>query len=62
MNQIHRNIHELQQYLVKLEENARQWQPSFDPNILSHAIDEYVKRGQKRLVEDFNYKKKNDCQ
>ena len=58
MKQIHRTIQELQQYLLKLEANARQWQPSFDPNIFSHAIDEYVKKGQKRLKEEFDYKKK----
>ena len=59
MNQIHRTIQELQQYLLKLEENVRQYQPSFHPNIFfSHAIDEYVKKGQKRLKEEFDYKKK----
>ena len=58
VNQIHRIIDELQQYLLKLEEYARQWQPSFDANILSHAMDECVKKGQQRLVEEFNYKKK----
>ena len=58
VNQIHRIIDELQQYLLKLEEYARQWQPSFDANILSRAMDECVKKGQQRLVEEFNYKKK----
>ena len=58
MKQIHRTISELQQYMLKLEEHARQWQPSFDANILSHAMNEYVKKGQKRLVEEFDYKKK----
>jgi hypothetical protein len=58
MNQIHRTIGELQQYLLKLEEHARQWQPSFDANILSCAMDEYVKKGQQRFIEEFNYKKK----
>jgi hypothetical protein len=55
-NQIHRTINELQQYLIKLEQNSQQWEPPFDPNILSNAINECVKKGQKRLRQDFDYK------
>jgi hypothetical protein len=57
-HQLKRTMNELQQYLIKLEQNAQQWQPSFDPNILSHAINECVKKGQQRLRQEFDYKKK----
>ena len=30
----------------------------FDPNILSHALDEYVTKGQKQLKVEFDYKRK----
>jgi hypothetical protein len=48
---------ELKEYLIKLQHNIAQWQPSIDFEILSHAINEYVKNGQQRLKENFNYKK-----
>ena len=57
-NQMYRTIEALQGYMVKLEENARQWQPSLDSHVLSHAMDECVKKGQKRLRDEFDYKKK----
>ncbi|CAF3868203.1 unnamed protein product [Rotaria sordida] len=43
-HQLKRTINELQQYLIKLEQNAQRCQPSFDSNILSHAINECVKK------------------
>ena len=51
-------INNLQEYMMQLEQNAQHWQPSFDPNILSNAINEYVKKGQQRLRQEFDYKKK----
>ena len=57
-DQLHRTINELQQYLIKLEEYSKQWQPSFDANILSNAINECVKKGQERLRQEFDYKRK----
>ena len=56
--QLQRTISELQIYLIKLEQNSQQWQPSFDPNILSNAINECVKKGQQRLRQEFDYKMK----
>ena len=44
--------------MMQLEQNAQHWQPSFDPNILSNAINEYVKKGQQRLRQEFDRKKK----
>ncbi|CAF1539370.1 unnamed protein product [Didymodactylos carnosus] len=42
-----------------LHKNIEQWStpPFIDPDILSHAINEYVKKGQQRLKENFDYKK-----
>ena len=57
-NQMQRTIEALQGSLEQLEENAQQWQPSFDPHIIAYAIDECVKNGQKRLRDEFEYKKK----
>lgn len=57
-NGLQRNVEALQKYLLQLENNARQWQPSIDPFVLSHAIDEFVQHGQKRLRDEFDYKKK----
>ena len=51
-------INNVQEYLMKLQENTQHWQPFIDPNILSNAINEYVKKGQQRLREEFDYKKK----
>jgi len=57
-NQLDRTINELQEYLTKLEQNSQQWQPPFDPNLISHAINECVKKGQQRLREEFEYRRK----
>ena len=51
-------INQLQQYLMELEQNVKTWQPSIDPIILSNAINECVKKAQRRLREEFDYKKK----
>ena len=48
---------ELHEYLIRLQQNITQWQPSIDFEILSHAINECVKNGQKRLRNEFAYKK-----
>ncbi|CAF1425646.1 unnamed protein product, partial [Adineta steineri] len=48
---------ELQDYLIKLQNYGQQWQPSIDIDVLSHAINECVKNGQRRLKDEFNYKK-----
>ncbi|CAF2189932.1 unnamed protein product [Rotaria magnacalcarata] len=51
-------LNELQQHLVKLQQNAQEWQPSIDPTILSTANNELVKNAQQRLRQEFDYKKK----
>jgi hypothetical protein len=48
---------ELNEYLMKLQQNTAQRQPSIDFEILSHAIDECVKNGQTRLISEFAYEK-----
>ena len=48
----------VQQYIIKLEQNVQQWQPSMHPAILSNAINECVKNAQRRLRQTFDYKKK----
>ena len=55
---VQRAIQELQQYLIKLQQNTQQWQPFIDPDILSNAINKCVKNGQKRLTHEFEYKRK----
>ena len=57
-NKLQRNVEALQEYLLQLGTNARQWQPSVDPHLLSYAIEEFVQQGQKRLRDEFDYKKK----
>ena len=57
-HQLHRTVNELQQYIIELEQNSKQWQPSFDANILSNAINECVKKGQQRLRQEFEYRRK----
>lgn len=57
-NKLQRKVEVLQEYLLQLGTNARQWQPSVDPHLLSYAIDEFVQHGQKRLRDEFDYKKK----
>ncbi|CAF3937208.1 unnamed protein product [Adineta steineri] len=48
---------ELQTYSLKLQEYSKQWQPSIDIAVLSNAINECVTSGQRRLKDEFNYKK-----
>ncbi|CAF1385241.1 unnamed protein product [Adineta steineri] len=58
VHQIQRTINELNQYLIQLNTWTTQCQPPIDPNILSNAINEFVKKGQQRLKQEFDYKKK----
>ena len=51
-------IDSVQQYIIELEQNVQQWQPSMHPAILSNAINECVKNAQRRLRQTFDYKKK----
>ena len=51
-------IDRVQQYIIELEQNVQQWQPSIHPAILSNAINECVKNAQRRLRQAFDYKKK----
>ncbi len=48
---------ELKENLLKLKQNTKQWQPSVDSDTLSNAINECVKNAQRRLKDEFNYKK-----
>ena len=48
----------LQEDLDTLEVKAHEWEPSFDPHQLGRAIDAFVEKGQKRLRESFQYRKK----
>lgn len=57
-DELHRNVEVLQKHLVQLEINAQQWQPSIDSHLLSCAIDEFVQYGQRRLRDEYDYKKK----
>ena len=58
VHQMQRTINDLNQYLVQLNTWTTQCQPLVDPNILSNAINECVKKGQERLKQEFDYKKK----
>ena len=51
-------VHSLQQYLVQLDEYARLWEPAIDIHQLSHMINECVQRGQRRLREEFDYRRR----
>ncbi|CAF3315055.1 unnamed protein product [Rotaria sp. Silwood2] len=51
-------VYELQEYLIRLEQNSKDWQPYINPIMLSVAINECVNSGQKRLREKFDYKRK----
>ena len=55
---LQQNVEALQKYLLQLEVNARQWQPIMDPHLMSCTIDKFVQHGQKRLRDEFDYKKK----
>jgi hypothetical protein len=56
--QLQHTRNELQQFEIKLEQHAQQWHPSFDPNILSDTINTYVEKGQQRLTQEFDYRRK----
>lgn len=43
--------------LSKLLNQIERWQPSIDGTLLSHAINECVRNSQRRLNEEFQYKK-----
>ncbi|CAF3940428.1 unnamed protein product [Adineta steineri] len=58
VHQMQRTINELNQYLIQLNTWTTQYQPPIDPNILSNAINEFVKKGQERLKQEFDHKKK----
>ena len=65
-HQIQRLTNELNGYRMKLNTwtttttttTTTQCPPVFDPNILSNAIDGCVRKGQQRLRQEFDYKKK----
>ena len=48
---------ELQEHLAKLLNDIVYWQPSLDGTLLSHTINECVLHHQKRLKQEFQYKK-----
>ena len=56
-HQFSRTIQELQQQIMELQRYAQEWQPSFDSNLLSQAINECVKKGQHRLRQEFDYRR-----
>ena len=56
--ELHRNLEVLQKCMLQLETNATHWQPTIDHGLLSYAIDELVQQEQKRLRQEFEYKKK----
>ena len=56
--QLQRSSNELQASIKELENYSKQWQPSFSANRLSEGIIQCVNKGQQRLREDFEYKKK----
>lgn len=50
-----RTINELQPYLIYLHQNTPLWLLLIDLDLLSHALTECVKNGQKRLKQEFVY-------
>jgi hypothetical protein len=48
---------QLDQYKQQLDISIKEWQPSIDLYTLSYAINECVKKGQKRLKQEFDFKK-----
>lgn len=56
--QLDRTIKELQEYLLKVSQYAQIWEPRFDENLLSTAINECVKQGQQKLRKQFEYRRK----
>ena len=56
VRQKQRTIHKLERCLVILQQKALSWQPSIDLDLLSRAVTECVKKGQRRLKEEFLYR------
>ena len=48
---------QLEEYSSKLKQYGQEWQPSMNVDVLSQAIDQCVKNGQRRLKDAFDYKK-----
>ena len=44
--------------MIQLNISTNQWQPSIDSNMLSDIINECVKKGQQRLRQEFDYRRK----
>ena len=57
-HQFQQAIESVRQSIIELEQRAQQWQPSIDPALLSTVINEYVKNAQRRLRQEFDYKRK----
>ncbi|CAM4767668.1 unnamed protein product [Rotaria magnacalcarata] len=55
--QLQHVTNELKNCTIKLNNDAQHWQPPMDPTILLDAINELVKRAQRRLRQEFDYKK-----
>ncbi|CAF3822040.1 unnamed protein product [Rotaria sp. Silwood1] len=55
-NQKERIGKQLHECLTKLLNDIKQWQPSLDGTLLSHAINECVQHSQKKLKVEFQYK------
>ncbi|CAF1535754.1 unnamed protein product [Adineta ricciae] len=55
-HQLQRTSNELQQYNIKLGENAQQWRPSFNSSLLWHVLHEFIRKGQKRLEQELLYR------
>ena len=51
-----RTVNELQQCLIYLQQHVPQWQPLIDLDLLSHAVNECVIKGQRRLKQEFLYR------
>lgn len=58
VHQMQRATNEYNQYLAQLNTWTSQCQPPVDSNILSNTIIECVNKGQHRLRQEFDYKKK----
>jgi hypothetical protein len=56
--QLQRTRNELQQCIIELEQNSKQWQPSLDSNLVLNAINECVKNGLQRFRQAFDYRRK----
>lgn len=58
-NQLDKTIHELKLCQEELEQHSKEWEPSFDVNHLYQVMIAYVKKGQRRLREGFERRRKN---